>query len=59
MRSAKRLKGLSITEQGAGVFDLKGFFQYMLLNSQRAKPSISPSTMDLRKNSTYFLPFSR
>ena len=57
IRSARKLKGLSITEQGAGVFDLDAFFA--LLSTQRQKALVHPFKIDLRNNSTYFLPFSR
>jgi hypothetical protein len=32
IRTAKKIKNLSITEQGAGVFDLDGFFN-LVVNS--------------------------
>ena len=78
LRTAKRLKHLSITEQGAGVFDLDAFFNYLLDASNMTLKNavvknnnttnytlmsssimIHPKRIDLRSNSTYFLPFSR
>ena len=54
------MKGLSITEQGAGVFDLDAFFSAIVkAPSQRQKALVHPQKIDMRRNSTYFLPFSR
>jgi hypothetical protein len=60
IRTAKKIKNLSITEQGAGVFNLDEFFN-LVVNSynQRQKALIHPARLDLRRNSTYFLPVSR
>ncbi len=60
VKTAKRIKNLSITEQGAGVFDFEAFFDLVVKNQgQWQRASIHPSRVDLRNNSTYFLPFSR
>ena len=60
IRTSRRMKGLSITEQGAGVFDLDAFFSAIVkAPSQRQKALVHPQKIDMRRNSTYFLPFSR
>ena len=58
IRSSKKLKNLSITEQGAGVFDLDKFISE-LQNAATVRPTIYPNKIDLRGNNTYFLPFNR
>jgi len=58
IRTARKIKNLSITEQGAGVFDLDAFFE-AVVKSQQPRSLLHPSRLDLRRNSTYFLPFSR
>lgn len=42
IRTSKKLKNLSITEQGAGVFDLDAFFNIVTKNSNRQKAMIYP-----------------
>lgn len=60
IKSSKKIKNLSITEQGAGVFDLEGFFQLITKStSKNLRAMIYPFKVDFRSNSTYFLPFSR
>jgi len=56
VKTAKKLKNLSIAEQGAGVFDMEEFFS-AISSSQHA--AIHPSKIDLRANASYYLPFSR
>jgi hypothetical protein len=42
------------------VFDLDGFFNHVVKSQgQRQKALIYPPRIDLRNNSTYFLPFNR
>lgn len=50
IRSAKRLKGLSITEQGAGVFDLEGFFSQINSKQSKKQVMIYPYKMDFRSS---------
>jgi len=50
IRTTKKLKNLSITEQGSGVFDLDSFFNQIINNNQRQKAMLHPNKIDLRKN---------
>ena len=59
IKTSKRLKNLAMSEQGAGVFDLDAFYSEVVNASSGQMSIVYPQRLDLRHNSTYFLPFSR
>ena len=58
IKSAIKLKDWSIVEQGAGKFNLTGFFEQMMNLDQLPKVQVYPYALNLTRSSDYFLPFS-
>ena len=59
MKSAIKLKGWTILEQGSGKFDLDGFYDQLMNLGSLPMVQVYPYNLDLTKDATYFLPFSR
>lgn len=58
-KSAVKLKDWSIVEQGAGKFNLDGFYEQMMSLDKLPRVQVYPYALNLTSTSDYFLPFSR
>ena len=59
IKSAVKLKDWSIVEQGAGKFNLNGFYEQIMNLDTLPKVQVYPYALNLTHSSDYFLPFSR
>lgn len=58
-KSAVKLKDWSIVEQGAGKFNLDGFYEHMMSLEELPRVQVYPYALNLTSTCDYFLPFSR